>query len=149
MQGNMYENSKLHIVGIICLVISLGLFFFSIYIIPYLIWGLYYDVPDFVSNMISYAEDQYYYSTATSRVIVWLIFFVPSLITGYFSYYISNYIDKKNLKLTEEFEEKAQEELKSKSLGQIRDSTILGIKIILLMILILAVIFLLQTLISF
>ncbi|HAT5055574.1 TPA: hypothetical protein I9781_002953, partial [Legionella pneumophila] len=80
MQHNIYENSKLHILGIICLVTSLGLFFFSLYIVPFLIWQLDYDIPDFISNMIAYGEDEYYFSPITSKTLVWLIFFTPSII---------------------------------------------------------------------
>ncbi|HAT8179406.1 TPA: hypothetical protein JA361_08015 [Legionella pneumophila] len=146
MQHNIYENSKLHILGIICLVISLALFFFSLYIIPFLIWQLDYDIPDFVSNMIAYGEDEYYYSHTTSRILVWLIFFTPSLIMGYLSYYISNYIDKNNLKLQEEPLESIQEKSLPKTEGRGRDSALLGFKIVLLMVLIIAIIFLLQIL---
>ncbi|HAT1922239.1 TPA: hypothetical protein JAZ42_01645 [Legionella pneumophila] len=146
MQHNIYENSKLHILGIICLVISLGLFFFSLYIVPFLIWQLDYDIPDFVSGMIAYGEDEYYYSPATSKTLVWLIFFTPSLIMGYLSYYISNYIDKNQLKLQDESLKSMQEKSPSKPAGLGKDSAILGFKIVLLMVLIIAIIFLLQIL---
>ncbi|HAU1247921.1 TPA: hypothetical protein F8S30_13785, partial [Legionella pneumophila] len=127
MQHNIYENSKLHILGIICLVTSLGLFFFSLYIVPFLIWQLDYDIPDFISNMIAYGEDEYYFSPITSKTLVWLIFFTPSIIMGYLSYYISNYIDKNYLKLQEEPLEVTQEKSSSKPAGRGRDSTILGL----------------------
>ncbi|ADG24857.1 hypothetical protein lpa_02223 [Legionella pneumophila 2300/99 Alcoy] len=65
---------------------------------------------------------------------------------GYLSYYISNYIDKNYLKLQEEPLEVTQEKSSSKPAGRGRDSTILGLKIILLMVLIVAIIFLLQIL---
>ncbi|HEN5600444.1 TPA: hypothetical protein U6322_002607, partial [Legionella pneumophila] len=109
MQHNIYENSKLHILGIICLVTSLGLFFFSLYIVPFLIWQLDYDIPDFISNMIAYGEDEYYFSPITSKTLVWLIFFTPSIIMGYLSYYISNYIDKNYLEPQEKPLESMQE----------------------------------------
>ncbi|HAT3856388.1 hypothetical protein ACKOUJ_06990 [Legionella pneumophila] len=146
MQHNIYENSKLHILGIICLVTSLGLFFFSLYIVPFLIWQLDYDIPDFISNMIAYGEDEYYFSPITSKTLVWLIFFTPSIIMGYLSYYISNYIDKNYLEPQEKLLESMQEKSPSKPAGRGRDSTILGLKIILLMVLIVAIIFLLQIL---
>ncbi len=96
MEHSGYDNNgKLSIMGIICLIIFLVLFFFSVFIMPFLIWELHYNVPDFVSNMIAYLEDTYYYSSSVSKTLVWLTFFIPCLITGYFSYYISRSIDKK------------------------------------------------------
>lgn len=148
MQNKIYEYSKLHIIGIICLVVSLGLFFFSFYIVPYLIWQLDYDIPDFIMDMISYGEDEFFYSSTISRLIVWLLFFIPSLVTGYIAYYISNYIDKKKLHLEKKSEEQPQQESSSQPSGSARDSAMLGFKIILLMILIIAAIFLLQALIN-
>lgn len=148
MQNKTYEYSKLHIIGILCLVTSLSLFFFSLYIVPYLIWQLHYNTPDFIMNMISYGEDELFYSPTTSRLLVWLIFFIPCLITGYASYYISNYIDEKKLHLEKKSEEQSKQELSSQSTGSARDSAMLGFKIILLMVLIIAAIFLLQTLIN-
>ncbi|HAT8087920.1 TPA: hypothetical protein JA315_09275, partial [Legionella pneumophila] len=64
MEHSGYDNNgKLSIMGIICLIIFLVLFFFSVFIMPFLIWELHYNVPDFVSNMIAYLEDTYYYSS--------------------------------------------------------------------------------------
>lgn len=80
--------------GIICLVLSLGLLFFSLYIIPFLLWNLSYNVPDFLLQSISFFEDDQGYSYSTSRFIVWLCIFIPGLITGYVSYIISHYIEK-------------------------------------------------------
>jgi len=94
MEYDRYENhNKLYILGIICLLCAMGFFLFSMFITPYLIWSLKYDVPDMINNLIAFFEYNYNLSPTESRLIVWLIFFLPSLITGYVSYYISNQID--------------------------------------------------------
>lgn len=94
MSEESKSNNKIFIVGVVCLVLSVSFLFFSLYIIPYLIWELHYDVPDFVAAAIVNVQDNYNYSGSTSKFIVWLLFLLPSLVMGLISYFISNRIDK-------------------------------------------------------
>ncbi|HDV5711076.1 TPA: hypothetical protein RJD49_002798 [Legionella pneumophila] len=150
MEHNWYDsNSKLSVMGIICLIIFLVLFFFSMFIMPFLIWELHYNVPDFVSNMIAYLEDTYYYSSPVSKTLVWLTFFIPCLITGYFSYYISRSIDKKNLLKDANIDEEQSKEISSVTNEQIKESASLGFKILILMAAIILIIFILQEFVKF
>lgn len=89
------NNNKIFIIGMICLVLSLGLLLSALYILPFLLWDLAYDVPDFISDSISYFQENYNYSSAGSKLIVWLIFVIPGAITGYLSYYFSHLLDEK------------------------------------------------------
>ncbi|HHF7365482.1 TPA: hypothetical protein ACPSKY_000578 [Legionella bozemanae] len=147
-QDRFGSNSKLYILGMICLVLCLGLFFVSLYILPYLAWGLNYNVPDMVLTMLSSLQDDYNYSVGASKLIVWLIFFVPCVITGLISYFVSNYIDN-NLYKSELNVEEESENLPHKQIGkEIKESAGFGLKILGLMILIVIVIFLLQYLIQ-
>lgn len=136
-------NNKMFLFGIICLVISLGLLFFSLYILPYLIWELSYGVPDFILTFLAKFEDDYHYSVATSKTLVWLIFFIPCLVTGLISYFVSRYLDKKmygeELGIPPAPEKPAGEVQR-----QIKESASLGGKILALMICIVVVILLLQ-----
>ena len=143
-QDRFAFNKILYIVGIVCLLLSITLFFFSMYILPFLIWDLHYDVPDFVSNIIAFFGDQYYYSSGVSKLFCWLIFFIPSLITGVISDYISNYIDNLILgvRSPEEIEEHKTESLEMRR--GIRESVILSLKIFLLIGLIVFVVLLIQ-----
>ncbi|WBV71448.1 hypothetical protein PGH42_17520 [Legionella pneumophila] len=127
----------------------LVLFFFSLFIMPFLIWELHYNVPDFVSNMIAYLEDTYYYSSPVSKTLVWLTFFIPCLITGYFSYYISCSIDKKNLLKDANIDEEQSKEISSVTNEQIKESASLGFKILILMAAIILIIFILQEFVKF
>ncbi|HHL3494055.1 TPA: hypothetical protein ACQ53F_002923 [Legionella pneumophila] len=150
MDNSWYDdNSKLSVMGIICLIIFLVLLFFSLFIMPFLIWELHYNVPDFVSRMIAYLEDTYYYSSPVSKILVWLTFFIPSLITGYFSYYISQNIDKKNLLKDANIDEEQSKEASSETNKQIKESASLGFKILILMASIILIIFLLQEFVKF
>lgn len=149
MEHDRYSaNQKLYIVGIICLLLALGLFFFSMFIAPFLIWNLHYDVPDLLTHMITYFQEKLSYSLPTSKVFAWLIFFIPSLIAGYISYYISNYIDNQilSVKTEEDLEEKKQaSNLMQK---EIRESLGLAAKILMLMIIIVCIILLLHQLVK-
>ncbi|HAT1849534.1 hypothetical protein SCR15_03930 [Legionella pneumophila serogroup 1] len=150
MGHNWYDNnSKLSVMGIICLIIFLVLFFFSLFIMPFLIWELHYNVPDFVSNMIAYLEDTYYYSSPVTKALVWLTFFIPCLITWYFSYYISRSIDKKNLLKDANIDEEQSKEISSVTNEQIKESASLGFKILILMAAIILIIFILQEFVKF
>ena len=96
MSEERKNGSKIFIAGVVCLVLALGFLLFSIYIIPFFLWNVAYDVPDMITSMTSTLQEEYDYTSAGSKLIVWLIFFIPGLITGCISYYISNRIDKEN-----------------------------------------------------
>lgn len=145
MEQDRYSyNSTLYILGIISLILALSFFFFSMYILPFLVWHLDYDVPDLISNMIMYFEDAYFYSVTTSKVLTWLIFFIPSLIAGYISYYISNYIDDQILGLAKKIDIEAAKEASLEIQQDVKESLGLAAKIIILMIVIIVIILLLQ-----
>ncbi|MCL9685003.1 hypothetical protein [Legionella maioricensis] len=145
MEPDRYKtNHKLYISGIICLVIALSLFSFSLYIVPFLLWQLDYDVPDLITTLITLFEYKYEYGIVSSKLIVWLIFFVPSLITGFFAYYVSNRIDSEIYKseLPKKYETKMP--VSGEISKQIRESAGLGLKIILLMVVIVVIVIFLQ-----
>ncbi len=137
------ENNKLYIVGIICLVLCLGFLFFSLYILPFLIWGLHYDVPEFISRMLSYFEDNYYFSHYFSAICVWFIFFIPSVITGIISYFISNNIDDHLLGIVKQSDEEVEQH-SVEVRQELKESAGLGIKILFLMVLVVLGVILLQ-----
>ncbi|QMT60254.1 hypothetical protein [Legionella sp. PC997] len=147
-QDRFSQNSKLYILGMICLVLCLGLLFYSLYLLPYLAWGLNYNVPEMVMTLLSSLQDDYNYTVGQSKLIVWLMFFVPSLITGLISYFVSNHIDN-NLYKSELKPQEEQENPPSKQIGkEIKESAGFGLKILALMILIVMAIFFLQYLIQ-
>lgn len=97
MQNQSNQNNKLFIFGIINLVISLSCILYSLYILPFLIWNLSYEVADTVLELIAYFEDTFYYSKALSRLLTWLVFFIPGVITGLLAWYASLKIEKRVL----------------------------------------------------
>lgn len=140
------QNNKLFILGIICLVLCIALVLFSVFIIPYLIWSLNYNVPETVLAFIAYFEDNYYFTEPASRLIVWLLFFIPGLIAGFLSYIISYKIDNKVLGLETEKEETEEESIQrtDRIKKDLRESAGLGLKILILMLLILGLFLLVQ-----
>ncbi|MBA4697189.1 MAG: hypothetical protein H2069_07370 [Legionella sp.] len=94
MESDRYQkNSKLFIIGIISLLFSLSLLAFSLYILPYLLWDLFYRVPAFVLNWREGIKNFYEISELGAAWIVFLIFIIPAVFFGYISYLTSNYID--------------------------------------------------------
>lgn len=150
MEPDRYNNNnRIYIIGIICLVIAITFFFFSMYIAPFMIWNLKYDVPELITSLITLFHENYEYSLGVSKIIVWLIFFIPCLITGFVSYYISNYIDNKiyNLDIKTNAEEE-KTKISPDTIRKIKESASIGGKIILLMIAIVFIIFLLHEVIQ-
>lgn len=146
MDTNNNQNNKLFIFGIVCLVLCITFILFSLYIIPFLIWNLNYNVSAFVITLIAYFEDTYYFSEPVSRFIVWLILFIPGLIAGYLSYLISHKIDNKVLGL-EPYTEETEEEVVQRTeriKKDLKESAGIGLKILFLMIASVAVFLLLQ-----
>jgi hypothetical protein len=88
------NNNTMFILGIICLVFSLGFLLFALYIVPFLLLDYAYDVPYVLSSIIASLHESYGYSIFSSKLIIWLLFVVPGLITGYISYRISHLLDE-------------------------------------------------------
>jgi hypothetical protein len=135
---------KVIITGIICLILSLSLLFFSFYIAPFLIWKLAYDVPDFISTFISFFEDKYGFTSEVSKFLVWLIFFAPGLIAGYISYFISHHIDRNMYGLYSNVEIQNSPSSSRETKEGLKESAHVGLKIIALMVVIVVIVLLLQ-----
>jgi hypothetical protein len=103
MEIDRYQhNHKLFITSMICLVLSLSLFVFSFYILPNFIWDWDYDIPEFLYTWQAWFVDHYNFSDRGAKIIVFLICFIPALITGFISYLTSNRIDNEVLGLVPE-----------------------------------------------
>ncbi len=151
-QDRFIQHQKLYVTGIVCLLLSLILFFISIYILPFLIWNLHYHVPYAIDAMINFFSDGDHYSSAVSKLFTWLVFFIPAVVAGLISYFISNYIDNQILDIGHRasLEEESEEERISRLHNAVaaRDTVLLSTKIIFLMVIIVIIILLLQVLIS-
>lgn len=145
MEPDRYKNNhKLYIVGIICLVASLSLGFLSIYIGPYLIWQLDYNVPDLVIYLIALFNESYNFSMMQSKLFTWLIFVIPAVITGFISYFTTNRIENRIYYAEPEESEGEKKAHALEVRKQIGESAGIGFKIIILMFVILVLFLLLQ-----
>lgn len=94
MQHQTPGYHKLFIFGVFCMVVSLGLLLFALYILPNFLWDLHYDIPDWISNVISYLQDNYEYSVFFCKCVIWLGVVLVSAVMGYGSYRVSNYLEE-------------------------------------------------------
>ncbi len=94
MEPDRYQHSHKHyIIGIVCLVISLGLFATSIYILPYLWFGWHYNMPEFILNWLNSLQSDYQFKSASASWLIFLGFFLPALIFAIVADIMSNRID--------------------------------------------------------
>jgi len=138
------KNSTLFIIGLIALLLSLSLFAFSFYILPFLLFGWVYDVPEFVSVWREWLKLEYHFTHVAASWIILLTFIIPALICGYISYFASNYIDNRIYNVVN------REDLivSRRRQNYAQDSRVLLLKILSLAILIIIIITLLQWFIS-
>lgn len=94
MEPDRYQQHHLaYISGVICLFVSIGLFAFSLYLLPYLFFSWQYSVPAIVTNFSAILQDKYAVSTSG---LAWVICFVldfPALILFVIADVLSNRID--------------------------------------------------------
>lgn len=144
MEADRYKhNHKLFILCMICLLMSLALFSLSLFVLPYLIWGWHYNVPEFVFTLNEWLIEYYSFTPAGAKAMVFFLLFIPAMITGFISYITSNLIENKVLDIQHvktPDENKAPRELKE-SLG-------LAVKIIMMIALVIIVMFIIQWLIT-
>ena len=94
MEHDRYqENKALFIIGLISLIATVVLFAFSIYILPAMMWGWHYNIPEQLFIWREQLKTYYQISELYAGVILFLSFFVPALLMGFISYWTSNKID--------------------------------------------------------
>lgn len=113
MEQDRYQaNTKLFIIGMVSLVLSLTLFALSFYVMPNLLFGWFYNTPAFINELVAWLQYQHNFSGPAAAKIV----FFSLLILGCFfaiiaditSNRIDNKIFKEELKLNEELDRKSR-----------------------------------------
>lgn len=89
------HNHMSYIVGLCCLYISLGLFVFSLYLLPYLFFDWHYNVPDFIANFSASLEDNYEMSASGIAWVICLGLAFPAVLLFIVADVLSNKIDRK------------------------------------------------------
>ncbi len=94
MEPDRYQqNHKLYITGFVCLIISMAFFGVGAYIIPRVVFGLNYNIPEFIFNRIYWIHTAYEVSEKSAGWLVLLIFFSCGFFFTLVTYISSNHID--------------------------------------------------------
>ncbi|MDP3562031.1 MAG: hypothetical protein Q8R83_07635 [Legionellaceae bacterium] len=87
------QDEKSYIVGILCLIISIGLFAFSFYLFPFLVLGWHYSIPEFIPIWGNDLQQYYQLSDEASSWLLFLVLFVPAIVFAVIADILSNRID--------------------------------------------------------
>ena len=94
MASNRYnQNSGNYLIGMICLFAGLMLFCYSAYVLPYLMFGWHYSLPDFILNWASMMKTEYDFNRFYVGCIIFFSFFTPGLILFFIAGLISNHLE--------------------------------------------------------
>ena len=86
-------NKPLYILGMCCMICSMALLMFALYLMPRLVWHLNYNVPSFVTDGLAWLQEDWLWSTGASKWIMFGIFFVPGLMCALIADWISKRIE--------------------------------------------------------
>lgn len=94
MEPDRFQQNQTHyIVGIMCLITSLSLFAFCVYLLPYLIFHWHYSMPDFILSWANQLHIEYGFSTFLTSSIIFVGLFLPAVILAIIADVFSNQID--------------------------------------------------------
>ncbi len=94
MEPDRFKQSHtLYIIGMVSLVISVGLFAFCFYLIPFLAFSWYHGVPDFIISMSSELQETYKLSRSASSWFIFISVFFPAAVCAVVADVLSNRID--------------------------------------------------------
>lgn len=139
------QHKKLFFSAMIFFVLGLSLFIFAIYIVPYLVWGWNYDVPEFIFNWREWLRDTYDLSDKAAKRIIFLCILVPGIIIGIITHFIINNIEHKVL--DEDFEE-VEPVKKRLENTDLRNTVIFSLRLISLIVLVILVLFSIEWLLT-
>ncbi|PJD90727.1 MAG: hypothetical protein CK424_08650 [Legionella sp.] len=95
MEPDRYQQSHFsYIAGVCCLFLSLGLFAFSLYLLPYLFFDWQYNVPQMITDFSAMLQSNYAMSTNGIAWVICLGLFLPAVILFIVADVLSNKIDK-------------------------------------------------------
>lgn len=137
------QNRKIFTICMISLLLSLSLFAFAFYILPNLLWDWNYDVPEIIFTWRMWFVNSYGFSERRAKGIIFLIFFIPALITGMISYFTSNQIENEILGVVKE---KAVEE--NVVVTDFKETLMFILKLIAVVLLVIICVFLIEWLLT-
>lgn len=144
MEADRYQkNRKLFILSMLSLIVSLSLFAFSFYVLPYLVFAWRYDIPEFIVNWQVWFTEGMGFAERKANVLIFFSCFIPALIAGYISYWSSNKIENEIYGIT------PKKPVDEKNFGEeVKDTFSFGFRLSLIILLIVVGVFLLEWLIT-
>lgn len=101
-QDGDQKNNVFFIIGMISLVICLSLLALTLYLLPNLVFGWHYDVPEFVSTWKGWLQSDYDYSDSAAAYLLLLTLFIPALICALITHLSTRVMDNQIYKADEE-----------------------------------------------
>lgn len=96
MEPDRYaQNHSHYILGLLCLFSGIGLFAFTLYLLPYLFFNWHYGVPGFITHFSAMLEDHYLITSSGTAWVISLGLFLPTVILFIVADVMSNRIDSK------------------------------------------------------
>ncbi len=130
-QDRYQKNHVLYIIGLLSLVASLSLLAFTLYILPYLVFGWRYDAPGFIHLWKELLRVRYHFSPSVASQIIGVPFFLLTLLFAFIANFASNRMDNEIYSTELTIENKEQNTKKSPN-----ESIALVLKILLIIVLV-------------
>ncbi len=94
MEPDRYQHSpKVYIIGMVCMIVSMGLFGLGAYILPNVIFGLIYSIPDFIFDWTNLVQIAYGLNEKKAGWLVLAIIFLLGFLASIVTYAVSNRLD--------------------------------------------------------
>lgn len=94
MEPDRYkQNHFSYIAGMFCLITSLGLFAFSLFLFPNLVFGWHYDIPGFIVALVEMLETDYGMPTPSVKWLLFSVLDIPAVVLFVIADILSNKID--------------------------------------------------------
>lgn len=139
MEPDRYEvNHKLFITSMICLMLCICLLIFALYLLPFFLFGWWYDIPAFILHMQEYFTSEQNYSANAANTLIFMIFLLPALITGAIAYFSSQKIENKLYHLDDKVIEDNPER-RQKRAADVKESMLFSTKLILIIIMVITI----------
>ena len=129
----MDKNDKYFLVGLISLAITLFLLPFACYLLPSVLFGWTYHIPDFVFAWTDTLQDMFSLNSQQASWAVWGIFFVSAAFFAVIAYVTSTKIKDEKPKISVRLSTDADEVMPVKK--DTRENLFLAIKIIAIIVL--------------
>lgn len=94
MEPDRYQkNQSLYIFGMFCFLVSMGFFLFDIFVFPNLLFGVRYDVPEFIAFWRESLVSSFAVTEQHASLLISLFFTFCWFLFGLCAYYASTRID--------------------------------------------------------